>query len=541
MAVFDRIQVKSIATTKVPRFDSNTVAGNSILLIVGGETAEVTAVTDDNSNTYAKIASNTTAARTVSIWLANDITGGIRTTVTVTTADSNPAMHTVLSELEGNLELDQASTADITAQTNQNGGDITTAHDNTIVLIGTRCTNAYTVSSRSESYAQLGLTNRMEAQFQVYTSTATTDGDWTAAQSETSGNAIVSLNEVVGGVQIRVVAAAAASSDTPAVTRTPGVVTRSVSAADSIADVPTATAKNINKVVVSTASTTGDVPAAARSPGVATRQVEAADGSSDSVPLDGVSPDVATRSVVAADALADPPAAIATSDQTTVVSAADAVADAPTAIPKSTQTATVTAASATADAPAVTRSPGAAFRSVAAADATADAPVAARSPGGVTRSVATADALANASAVTVGGVATRPVATADANADSPVVTVSTGAQIAVVAAAGATVNAPATTRSSGVATRPVTTTDSVADAPAVTIPTGAQTATVAAASADVDAPAASTTSDQTVAVAAADVIVNASAAVAKTAGVTGQSVDFRTEVVPSVSLRTEIN
>ena len=191
------IQTKAGNTVKTATFDSNTVAGNSIVVLAGTQNVEVTDVTDDNSNTYVKLVSNTTGSRLISIWLANSITGGATTTVTFTAAgESIGTSHIVIAELQGDLEVDQTNTADTGSDTNHHGGGVTTAHADTIVIMGTRLFNAYTVSSRSESYVQLDATTRMETQYQIYTNTVTTDADWTSDATEDGTNAMVSLNEI---------------------------------------------------------------------------------------------------------------------------------------------------------------------------------------------------------------------------------------------------------------------------------------------------------------------------------------------------------
>ncbi len=190
------IQTKPGNASKTATFDSNTVAGNSIVVIAGSSDDEVTAVSDDNSNTYTKLVSNTTASRFVSIWLANDITGGATPTITITHLDTIGNSHIVMAELQGDLEVDQTNTNDSSTTTAHNGGGVTTAHADTIVIIGTRLESDYTVSTRSESYAQLNATTRMESQYQIYSSTTTTGADWVSGTTESGGNAMLSLNEL---------------------------------------------------------------------------------------------------------------------------------------------------------------------------------------------------------------------------------------------------------------------------------------------------------------------------------------------------------
>lgn len=148
---------------------------------------------------------------------------------------------------------------------------------------------------------------------------------------------------------------AAATADAPAVTRTPGGVTRSLTTATATSNAIAITVKNLNTLSVSTASAIGDVPAAARSPGGVTRQVTAADGSSDSVPLSNVSPGGVTRSVTDADSNADAPVVTRSSGVATrTVAVANSILDAtPITISAGVKIVVIITASTNADAPTV--------------------------------------------------------------------------------------------------------------------------------------------------------------------------------------------
>ena len=135
--------------------------------------------------------------------LANNITGGAKPTITITTAANVSDTHIILSEWNGDLEVDQTNTNDSSATTNHHGGDITTAHAATIVALASRMQTTYAVSSRSESYAQINSTNRLGTQYQIYSSTTTTDADWTSAVNGSAGNCIASFNVIVDAAAAR--------------------------------------------------------------------------------------------------------------------------------------------------------------------------------------------------------------------------------------------------------------------------------------------------------------------------------------------------
>lgn len=197
------VQTAATGSGKTATFSSNTVAGNAIIVFVGTDaSSRVTNVTDDNSNSYTEIVENTTATRRCAIWFAVNITGGATTAVTMTTAASNPNSHIVIAEwntTSNDFEIDQSNTADSVTQTNHPKGDITTAHDDTLVIGIHRNNTAFTTTSREAGYAVVDTTTRTEAIYQVYSSTVTTDGDITTASARNGGNAIASLNEIAGG------------------------------------------------------------------------------------------------------------------------------------------------------------------------------------------------------------------------------------------------------------------------------------------------------------------------------------------------------
>ncbi len=189
---------------KTATFGSNTVAGNAIIVLVGTDQEDVTNVTDDNGNTYTEIVKNTTGARSCAIWFAVNITGGKTTAVTLTTADGPGDSHIIIAEWNtsaDNFEVDQFNTADSSAQTNHPKGSITTVHNDTLVVGIWRgaASGVAEVTARESGYSALNGTSRTDAQYQVYSSTVTTDGDITTADAEDGGNAIASLNEIAGG------------------------------------------------------------------------------------------------------------------------------------------------------------------------------------------------------------------------------------------------------------------------------------------------------------------------------------------------------
>ena len=194
---------------KTATFLSNTTAGNAIIVLMGTDQLDVTNVTDDNSNTYTEIVKNTTGARSCGIWFAVNITGGKTTAVTITTAEDAGDSHIIIAEWDttaGNLEVDQSNTADSSTLTVHPKGEITTAHADTLVVGMWRGASAFTVASRESGYSALDATSRTDAQYQVYSSTVTTDGDMTTDGTEDGGNAIASLNEIAGaGISIPVV------------------------------------------------------------------------------------------------------------------------------------------------------------------------------------------------------------------------------------------------------------------------------------------------------------------------------------------------
>lgn len=189
--------------TKSANFGALTVAGNAIIVLTGTDGAnDVTAVTDDNGNTYTEIVKNTTGSRRCSIWLAVNITGGLDIAITMTTGASAPNSHIVATEWNttvDDFEVDQSNTADSSAQTNHPKGSITTAHADTLVVGVLRVDNAFSTTSRETGYSVINTTARLEAVYKVFSSTATTDADITTAASESGGNAIASLNEIVAG------------------------------------------------------------------------------------------------------------------------------------------------------------------------------------------------------------------------------------------------------------------------------------------------------------------------------------------------------
>ena len=195
------VQTAATGGGKTATFASNTTAGNAIIVLTGSNTGDVTNVADDNGNSYTEIVKNDTAARFCSIWFAVNITGGATTAVTITTTDTDGDSHVVIAEWDttaNDFEVDQSNTADSSAVTNHPKGDITTAHDDTLVVGVYRDTTSFTVGSRESGYAVIDTTTRVDAIYQVYSSTVTTDGDMTTTAGRTAGNAIASLNEIVG-------------------------------------------------------------------------------------------------------------------------------------------------------------------------------------------------------------------------------------------------------------------------------------------------------------------------------------------------------
>ena len=196
------VQTKATQSGKTATFGSNTTAGNAIFAFTGTDQADVTNVTDDNGNSYTEIVKNDTASRFCGIWFAVNITGGVTTTVTMTTADGNGDSHIIIAEWDttaGNLEVDQSNTADSSEQTNHPKGSITTLHNDTLVVGMWRSNSVFSTSSRESGYSVIDTTNRTEAIYQVYSSTTTMDADITTAGTESGGNTIASLNEIVGG------------------------------------------------------------------------------------------------------------------------------------------------------------------------------------------------------------------------------------------------------------------------------------------------------------------------------------------------------
>ena len=195
------VQTAATGGGKTATFGSNTTAGTAIIVLMGTADADVTNVADDNGNSYTEIVKNSTGARFCSIWFAGNITGGATTAVTMTTIDGNSDSHIIIAEWDttsGNFEVDQFNTADSSAQTNLPKGEITTAHDDTLVVGIMRNPGTFVVNSRESGYSVLDVTNRTDALYQVYSSTVTTDGDITTADAEDAGNAIASLNEIAG-------------------------------------------------------------------------------------------------------------------------------------------------------------------------------------------------------------------------------------------------------------------------------------------------------------------------------------------------------
>lgn len=118
----------------------NTTAGNTIIVFCGEQQTAVTAVSDDNSNTYTKISGasgngNTTG---IDLWYAFNITGGIKNTITITTGTTSQRQNSVIREYSGLTTTDPFDVASVfnngVTTTPTSNATATTAQANELVV-----------------------------------------------------------------------------------------------------------------------------------------------------------------------------------------------------------------------------------------------------------------------------------------------------------------------------------------------------------------------------------------------------------------------
>lgn len=151
----------SSVTTQAVTWSGNTTTGNFIVLCFGtvtNVTSAITSITDSQSNTYTRAVGSNVSSAAIEIWYAQNITGGVTPTVTVTLTTGRPLV--TVTEFSGVAlvdALDSVGSAVFSATTAYSVGPITKNRSSNTLVIGHTIANSagsWTVGSGYSNLTQ---------------------------------------------------------------------------------------------------------------------------------------------------------------------------------------------------------------------------------------------------------------------------------------------------------------------------------------------------------------------------------------------------